>query len=103
MAAKATDANTGSADELTPAALDDDIDRVIDDWARLRPTMDAAPIGVFGRITRIHNNQRAVLNVLYDEFDLTLASFDVLANLLRSGKPHRKTAGELANSSMLTT
>ena len=81
----------------------DDIDAAIAEWTALRPDFDATPIGVFGRVTRLHTRQRAVLNSIYDEFDLTLPSFDVLANLLRSGSPHRKTAGELANSSMLTT
>src|SRR5699024_9112263 len=81
----------------------DDIDTAIAEWGAFDPGLDASPIGVFGRVTRLHNRQRAVLNRIYDSFGLSLPSFDVLANLLRSGSPHRKSAGELANSSMLTT
>jgi DNA-binding MarR family transcriptional regulator len=81
----------------------DDIDHMLADWARERPELDVSAVGVFGRISRLHAGQRAILNVIFERYDLTFASFDLLANLRRSGPPHRKTAGELATSSMLTT
>ncbi|MGH3517498.1 MAG: MarR family winged helix-turn-helix transcriptional regulator [Haloechinothrix sp.] len=84
-------------------ALPDAVDYVRADWARERPDLDTSAIGVFARVSRLHARQRALLTGLYEEYDLTLAAFDVLANLRRSGPPHRKTAGELAESSLLTT
>lgn len=81
----------------------DPIDAIMEDWIRERPDLNASTIGIFGRLARIVSLQRAVHSKNYEEFGLTLASFDVLANLRRSGEPHRKTAGELASSSMLTT
>ncbi|MFJ5956991.1 MarR family winged helix-turn-helix transcriptional regulator [Paenarthrobacter sp. NPDC092416] len=81
----------------------DAVDSILDDWARERPELDAGTIGVFGRVARIIIKQRAIENAVFEKHGLTLASFDVLANLRRSGEPHRKTAGELASSSMLTT
>ncbi|MDO2934635.1 MarR family transcriptional regulator [Paeniglutamicibacter sulfureus] len=81
----------------------DSVDDILEDWKRERPDLDAETIGVFGRLPRVVAQQRAMQNENYEEFGLTLASFDVLANLRRSGAPHRKTAGELASSSMLTT
>lgn len=81
----------------------DAIDRILADWLRERPDLDASSIGVLGRLLRVANQIRAVESSYFDEYGLTLASFDVLANLRRSGPPHRKTAGELATSSMLTT
>jgi DNA-binding MarR family transcriptional regulator len=81
----------------------DAVDAVIADWHRERPDLDPVAIGVFGRVTRLHAHQRSILNALYAEFDLTLPVFDLLASLRRAAPPHRKTAGELASSSMLTT
>ncbi|MHC6222467.1 MarR family winged helix-turn-helix transcriptional regulator [Arthrobacter sp. MMS24-S77] len=81
----------------------DAIDRILADWLRERPDLDASSIGVLGRLLRLANQVRAVESSYFDAYGLTLASFDVLANLRRSGPPHRKTAGELATSSMLTT
>lgn len=91
------------ATDKSPADPQDAVDQVLLDWARERPELDATAIGVFGRVSRLHAKQRAILHEIYEEYDLTLPSFDVLANLRRSGAPHRKTAGELASSSMLTT
>ncbi|BCW43047.1 MarR family transcriptional regulator [Arthrobacter sp. StoSoilB5] len=85
------------------AAESDVVELVIEDWRRERPDLDPSAIAVFGRLLRVVAAQRAVQDSIYEPYGLTLASFDVLANLRRSGPPHRKTAGELANSSMLTT
>lgn len=60
-------------------------------------------MGVFGRIARIATRQRVDLNEMLVDYDLTVASFDVLASLRRSDAPHRKTPTELASSSMMTT
>lgn len=81
----------------------DAVDEVLLDWSRERPELDTTAIGVFARISRLHVRQRALLHEIYEDYGLTLPSFDVLANLRRSGYPHRKTAGELASSSMLST
>ncbi len=87
-----------------PAAVEpDEVDAILADWAVQRPSLESSPIGVFGRISRINTVQRSILRDVDDRYGLTLASFDVLANLRRSGPPHRKTAGQLAESSLLTT
>jgi DNA-binding MarR family transcriptional regulator len=84
-------------------AFRDEVDDIVDQWGTQRPDLSAEAIGVFGRITRLNAAQRAVLREVHERHGLTLASFDVLANLRRSGAPHRKTAGELAESSLLTS
>jgi DNA-binding MarR family transcriptional regulator len=81
----------------------DEVDEIVDQWSRERPDVSADPIGVFGRITRLNIAQRTLLRAVHERHGLTLAAFDVLANLRRSGEPHRKTAGELAESSLLTS
>lgn len=88
---------------MTSAAEADAIDGILVDWERERPELDPSTLSVFGRLPLLVALQRAVQNANYKEHGLSLPAFDVLANLRRSGAPHRKTAGELASSSMLTT
>lgn len=85
------------------AAGDDGVDRIIGEWRRERPDVDASSIGVFGRINRLQPLQRAATAHLHEHHGLSIAAFDVLASLRRSGAPFRKTVGELAASSLLTS
>lgn len=86
-----------------PATTPDQVDEIVDQWRRMRPDVGAESIGVFGRITRIYLMQRHLQRTLHERHGLTPAVFDVLSNLRRSGPPHRKTAGSLADSSLLTS
>lgn len=81
----------------------DAVDAVVEEWARERPDVDPASIGVFGRITRLHLTERAVVRELHDRHGLTAAAFDVLYNLRRSGPPYRRSTGELAEWALLTS
>jgi DNA-binding MarR family transcriptional regulator len=60
-------------------------------------------MAIFGRIARIFNLQRRAQAAVHGPLGLSHAAFDVLANLRRSGSPHRKTASSLAESSMIST
>lgn len=81
----------------------DGVDRIIGEWRQERPDVDASSIGVFGRISRLQPLQRAATAHLHERHGLSVAAFDVLASLRRSGAPFRKTVGELAASSLLTS
>jgi DNA-binding MarR family transcriptional regulator len=81
----------------------DAVDVILEQWRRERPDLDASPMRVFGRIARVFALAQRQLRQLLADFDLTPATFDVLANLRRSGSPHRKTAGDIATSSLLST
>jgi DNA-binding MarR family transcriptional regulator len=83
--------------------MPDQVDLILDDWRRERPDIDPSPMGVFGRITRVYGRAHRRLEALLSHYDLTPASFDVLANLRRAGPPYRRTPSELASSSMLTS
>lgn len=88
---------------VTPGGVPPDaVDEILAQWRRVRPDLDPTPMGVFGRIARILTQSRAQLSALLDRHGLTLASFDVLANLRRSGPPYRKAPSELAATSMLS-
>lgn len=86
---------------LTDAA--DEVDEILDQWRAERPDLDPTSMGVFGRLARARTLAEGRLTATLERFGLSLSSFDVLANLRRSGSPFRKTPSELASSSMLTS
>ena len=81
----------------------DAIAQIISQWERERPDLDPSPMAIFGRIARVFALQRSAQTRVHREYGLNHPSFDVLANLRRSGVPHRKTASSLASSSMIST
>lgn len=81
----------------------DAIAEAVNQWHRERPELDASPMLIFGRIARIFSLQRSAQAKVHGPFGLSHAAFDMLANLRRSGAPHRKTASSLARSSLIST
>ncbi|WP_405639254.1 MarR family winged helix-turn-helix transcriptional regulator [Streptomyces uncialis] len=99
-------ASPGSADRAPETAREDtpdEVDRIIAEWRRERPGLDADSIDVVGRITRCGVLVRNLSNRMYDRHSINQSIFDVLASLRRMGPPYRKTARELAASSLLTS
>ncbi|MGW2063132.1 MarR family transcriptional regulator [Streptomyces sp. AM2-3-1] len=81
----------------------DAVDLILEQWKRELPGLDASPMEVLGRLHRSFLRYQGLLSDLFDCFDLNMAAFDVLAALRRSGPPYRRTAGELADISLVTT
>jgi DNA-binding MarR family transcriptional regulator len=81
----------------------DAVDRILAQWARARPDLDASPMGVLGRLSRVTRIAERELKALFDEFGLERGEFDVLATLRRAGSPDGMSAGALARSSMVTS
>lgn len=73
------------------------------EWARERPDLDVSPQRVIGRLHRLAGYLTEELVVGYAEFGLGEGDFDVLATLRRAGRPYERTAGELAQTTMVTT
>lgn len=80
----------------------DAVDLIVEQWARARPDLDASPMGVLGRLSRLTRIAERELKALFSEFGLERGEFDVLATLRRAGSPDGMTAGMLARSSMVT-
>jgi DNA-binding MarR family transcriptional regulator len=81
----------------------DAVDRIVEQWRRERPDLDAAPMGIIGRISRISELVQRELDRVFARFGLSGGDFDVLATLRRSGAPYRLTPGELSRSTMVTS
>jgi DNA-binding MarR family transcriptional regulator len=81
----------------------DHVDRVLEQWATERPDVDAAPMGVVGRIQRAARLLERGLRDHFAAHDLQTWEFDILATLRRSGHPYRLTPGALVESAMVTS
>ncbi|ALG86339.1 MarR family winged helix-turn-helix transcriptional regulator [Gordonia phthalatica] len=81
----------------------DAVDDIIGQWGQERPEMDVSALHVFGRLHRAYLLYQSSLSSLFSEYDLNMASFDVLASLRRNGAPYRMTSGELAKTMLVTT
>ena len=72
-------------------------------WARERPDLDVAPIGVIGRLHRLAARLNEELLLVYGRYELGEGEFDVLATLRRGGAPYELVAGEIARYTIVTT
>lgn len=81
----------------------DAVARIQEEWRRERPDLDSSPQGVIGRLHRVAARLTTELTTVYEAHGLTEGDFDVLATLRRAGAPYERTAGELAEHTMITT
>ncbi|MEU9066436.1 MULTISPECIES: MarR family winged helix-turn-helix transcriptional regulator [Streptomyces] len=76
---------------------------IVGDWARERPELDTSPLEVLARLHRSYLQYQSRLTSRLDEHGLSVAGFDVLTALRRSGAPYRLTAGQLAASGLVSS
>lgn len=81
----------------------DHVDRVVQLWKKERPDYDLAPVEIIGRAGRIMEHVDRALEAKFEEFQISRASFDVLAALRRTGKPYKLTQRELMRSLFRTS
>ena len=81
----------------------DAVDDILDQWARERPDLDATPIGVIGRMSRLARALEARLEPVYADHGLEAGWHDLLATLRRQGPPFTLRPTDLTNASMLTS
>ncbi|MGX1884963.1 MarR family winged helix-turn-helix transcriptional regulator [Streptomyces sp. NPDC055287] len=81
----------------------DAVAKVIDDWARERPELDTSPLEVLARLHRSFLRYSTKLTTSIERHGLSVAGFDVLTALRRSGRPYRLTAGQLADSGLVSS
>jgi len=83
-------------------AMDDQVDRILEQWRRERPDVDVSGMGVIGRVSRLAVALAVELRRVFAEHGLEEWEFDLLATLRRHGAPFRLTAGQLVAASMVT-
>ncbi|CAN5667758.1 MarR family transcriptional regulator [soil metagenome] len=81
----------------------DEVARIIEQWSVERAELDVSPMGVFGRIAKVHRAQIEASEAAHRELGISQADFDVLATLRRSGAPCRLTPSELTAQMMISS
>ncbi|MEO0011780.1 MAG: hypothetical protein RLZZ535_169 [Cyanobacteriota bacterium] len=79
------------------------VDKILAQWQKERPQLDASPMGILGRTPRLVKHLTREISQTLAKFDLNPGEFDVLATLRRSGKPYQLSPTELYNSMMVTS
>lgn len=85
------------------AASKDAVDAITAQWFAVRPDLDTAPMGVFGRIYRIARAMGDAMERVYNRYGISTGEFDVVATLRRSGAPYTLSPRQLSATLMLTT
>lgn len=81
----------------------DAVDQILAQWQRERPDLDVSPMGIIGRMGRLAKHLEKAIAQTFSEFDLTVAEFDVLAALRRSGQPYQLSPTALFQTMMVTS
>lgn len=81
----------------------DAVDAIIAMWAREKPELDATPMGIVGRISRLSRLLDKELKDFFADYGLEFWEFDVLATLRRSGAPYELSPGALLRTAMVTS
>ena len=81
----------------------DQVDEILEQWARERPDLDASPIGLIGRLHRLADVLNVELRQVFAEEGLGDGDFDVLVTLRRHGAPYELTPKQLGASTMVTS
>jgi DNA-binding MarR family transcriptional regulator len=89
--------------ERKTTAERDAVAMVIEAWARERPELDTTPLEVLARLHRSFLRYSTRLTTSIERHGLSVAGFDVLTALRRAGAPYRLTAGQLADSGLVSS
>jgi DNA-binding MarR family transcriptional regulator len=81
----------------------DHVARILEQWHRERPDLDVGPMGLLGRLGRLHAHLIREIEAVLASHGLNRASFDVLATLRRAGSPFRLSPGDLLAATMVTS
>ncbi|GGL15397.1 MarR family winged helix-turn-helix transcriptional regulator [Planomonospora parontospora] len=81
--------------------MNDAVDRILDQWAAVRPGLDTSAMGVVGRISRASRLLERGVRAYFDEHGLEPWEFDVLATLFRADRT--LCMGDLAGAAMVSS
>ena len=81
----------------------DRIDQLVSEWQAEAPEFDVAAMEIVGRVIVLGQFLEARANALLKPLGLSYTDFDVLATLMRSGKPYALTPTALRRSVLITS
>lgn len=81
----------------------DEVDELIEAWARERSDLDLAPVAIFSRISRLARHLDLARRRAFTAQDIESWEFDVLAALRRAGRPYELSPGRLLRQTLVTS
>ena len=81
----------------------DEVDRIVDEWNRVRPELDVTPTHTLQRITRLSLLQAASFARVFAAHGVSFGEYLVLAALRRAGPPYRMNPTALFNAVILSS
>ena len=81
----------------------DEVDRIVEDWARERPDVDFAPMHVLSRVGRLAKHLDRARRQAFAASGLEPWEFDVLAALRRAGAPYQLSPKALLQQTLVSS
>ena len=81
----------------------DEVDELVEAWARERPDLDFDAVAVFSRISRLARHLDLARRQAFTEHGIESWEFDVLAALRRAGDPYELSPGKLLRETLVTS
>lgn len=81
----------------------DEVDELVEAWARERADLDLGPVEVFSRISRLSRHLDLARREAFTAQGIEPWEFDVLAALRRAGAPYELSPGRLLRETLVTS
>lgn len=81
----------------------DEVDRIVEAWARERPDLDFSPLQVLSRVGRLARHLELARRTAFAASDLELWEFDVLSALRRAGSPYQLSPKALLQQTLVSS
>ncbi len=81
----------------------DEVDDLVEAWARERADLDLAPVEIFSRISRLARHLDLARRDAFTSHHIESWEFDVLAALRRAGTPYELSPGRLLRETLVTS
>ena len=81
----------------------DEVDRILEAWARETPDLDVSPLRVLSRVSRLSRHLDLERRDAFASHHLDTWEFDVLAALRREGPPYELSPGRLIQQTLSTS
>lgn len=81
----------------------DEVDRIVDAWARERPDLDFSPLQVLSRVGRLARHLDRARRTAFSASELESWEFDVLSALRRAGDPYQLSPKALLQQTLVSS
>jgi DNA-binding MarR family transcriptional regulator len=81
----------------------DEVDRIVNAWARERPDLDFSPLQVLSRVARLSRHLERARRAAFAASELETWEFDVLSALRRAGRPYQLSPKLLLQQTLVSS